>query len=489
MQRLFMSNRSNLQKDKPKPKSRWCSFSVARSWARQHQLLTGDQWRELCVQGKLPSDIPRTPEYVYKSRWKSWGDFLGTGAVASQNRKYRSFEDARKWAHTKRLKTYKEWETLGKEERLPKDIPTNVKQVYKAKWIGVGDFLGTGTVATYNRKYRTFTAARKWARGQGLQSETQWREYCKLRGWLPVDIPASVATYYKEEWTTWGDFLGTGYVSTQKRNYRPFDQARDWACSQGLKSMTEWWNRVNEPGWRPDDIPADPRNGYKSEWTSWGDFLGTGNLAPSEYQFRDFLDAKAWAIEQKLDDVDSWKALVKSLKALKQWPADIPTNPSRLYKPEWNGWEDFLGLSRMHRRSKVEERLKHELEIYLPIELNFRSIPIAGSRALEADICAPSIRLAIEFDGNHWHKNNQAPDRKKTKALEKAGWAVVRIREHPLKALGPNDLVVPVKLSPFNLALIVLKHLSTLGHVSPEDVSRYEAGGRAVNGSVASNAI
>ena len=75
--------------------------------------------------------------------------------------------------------------------------PTNVKQVYKSEWQGVADFLGNNYVHTRNRKYRSFAMAREWVRAQDLQSETQWREYSKRPGWLPVDIPASVHNVYK----------------------------------------------------------------------------------------------------------------------------------------------------------------------------------------------------------------------------------------------------------------------------------------------------
>ena len=33
----------------------------------------------------LPSDIPKAPYIVYKEEWQGWGDFLGTGIVATQD--------------------------------------------------------------------------------------------------------------------------------------------------------------------------------------------------------------------------------------------------------------------------------------------------------------------------------------------------------------------------------------------------------------------
>jgi len=409
----------------------------------------------------------------------------------SRKKSYRSFEKARQWARAQNLTSKAEWLKLARSGGLPDDIPTNAWQIYKHQWKGVGDFLGNGYVATYKRNYRTFERARKWAHTQGLTSETQWRELTKKAGWLPSDIPVNVYNVYKPEWTSWGDFLGSGYVATHKRRYRSFAEARQWACAQDLKSYTDWKRRIREPGWLPGDIPADPRAKYGKDFTSYGDFFGTGNLAPSEYQWRPFHEAREWAHEQILDDVKAWKDLVKLYRATKQWPVDIPSNANRVYSSQWKGWEDFLGIPRMAKRSKIEERLRHELVRFLPIDLAVRRVPIPGATAKVVDMCAPSIRLIIEFDGNYWHRTKEAEarDSAKTKVLQKTGWTVVRIREHPLDLIGSKDMRVPKKRSAFQLALAVLKHLATLDYVTQEAVRQYAAGAQTVNGSKASKAI
>ena len=40
----------------------------------------------------------------------------------------------------------------------------------------MGDWLGTGTVATHLRKYRSFKEARAFVRGLGLKSQAEWRD-------------------------------------------------------------------------------------------------------------------------------------------------------------------------------------------------------------------------------------------------------------------------------------------------------------------------
>lgn len=474
-------------------KQKWRPFLDARAWAHERHLRSEKQWRELYKHGALPSDIPSGPDYVYRDQWKSWGDFLGTGHIASQNRHYRSFEAARLWAREQGIKSYTEWQRLGAEKRLPEDIPTNVKQVYKSEWKGVADFLGNDYVATYKRKYRSFALAREWAHIQGIKSETQWRIYSKKPGWRPRDIPHAVDKIYKsDDWISWGDFLGTGYVANQKRHYLPFPEARKWARDQRIKSLSDWNKRIKVPGWLPGDIPNDPRNHYGADFTS-GDFFGTGSIAPSKNEWRPFAEAKAWAREQLVDSSDEWRELARSLKAEKLWPKDIPTNVSLAYKNNgWQGWEDFLGVQRMAKRSKVEERLRHELAKLLPaIDLKVRSIPITGARVQVVDICVPTLQLVIEFDGNYWHGTNDSEkrDKAKTQMLQNAGWTVVRIRECPLGPISSMDLQIPKKQSTFKLTVAVIKHLSSLGHVSRDTVEQYEAEGRIINASDASSAI
>ncbi len=102
------------------------------------------------VQQKGQVNIPAYPERTYQ-RMKSWtnrGDFLGTGVIAPQLRKYRNFNQARAFARKLKLKSGKEWfdYTKGqnkKKPKLPDDIPASLDRVYKGKgWKNWPDWLG-----------------------------------------------------------------------------------------------------------------------------------------------------------------------------------------------------------------------------------------------------------------------------------------------------------------------------------------------------------
>ena len=134
--------------------------------------------------------------------------------------KYRSFREARKFARKLGLRKYKEWQAFcaGKmhdKGKLPDDIPKTPWMIYKNKgWVSIGDWLGTDNVATFLRKYRPFTQARKFARKLGLRKHKEWQAFCagKLpdKGKLPDDIPKNPRLVYKNKgWVNYYDWLGT----------------------------------------------------------------------------------------------------------------------------------------------------------------------------------------------------------------------------------------------------------------------------------------
>jgi len=126
-------------------------------------------------------------------------------------------------------------------------------------------------------KFRPFAEAKDYVHSLGLQSEKEWRKYCKS-GQKPADIPYKPSRTYKKEWKGMGDWLGTGYIAAGLRKFRTFEEAREFVHSLGLQSEKEW-RKYKKSGKKPQDIPQKPYRTYKREWISWGDWLGTGRIA------------------------------------------------------------------------------------------------------------------------------------------------------------------------------------------------------------------
>lgn len=94
-----------------------------------------------------PSTIPKNPQRSYgnSGEWKGWGDFLGTyNPFPCYRRKFRSYKDARAWAHTLGLKTKAQWIAFTKSEGFPTDVPHRPDLYWQEskEWLTWKSFLG-----------------------------------------------------------------------------------------------------------------------------------------------------------------------------------------------------------------------------------------------------------------------------------------------------------------------------------------------------------
>ena len=304
-------------------------FEEAREFVRNLGLKGESEYREWSRSEKRPSDIPSAPWRTYEEEWVDWGDWLGTGNTSNYN--WLPFEEAREKAIELGLKSVTEWKELSKDKKRPSRIPANPNQVYKDKWQGWGDFLGTGN--TVNNDWLPFEEAREKARELGLKSFTEWKELSKA-GKRPKKIPGKPDQVYKDKWQGWGDFLGTG--NTTEFDWWPFDKSRRFARKLGLKNSKEWteWAKTDK---KPKKLPATPHAIYKDEWQGMGDFLGTGNKR--NHSWLSFKEAKKYIVSIKLKSAKEFRKWAKSNKRSR----DIPSNPHLVYKNQWISWKDFLG--------------------------------------------------------------------------------------------------------------------------------------------------
>ena len=131
-------------------------FKEARAFVRSLKLKNQGEWRSFCKgqlpeKGMRPDDIPTNPNKNYaKSGWKNYGDWLGTGTIASREIVFRPFKEARAFVRSLKLKNRGEWRSfckgqLSEKGMRPSDIPVSPDQTYAAEeWKGFGDWLGNG---------------------------------------------------------------------------------------------------------------------------------------------------------------------------------------------------------------------------------------------------------------------------------------------------------------------------------------------------------
>ena len=345
-------------------RANWRSFDAARAFAHNQHLKSVPEWREFCQAGEKPVDIPASPPDVYAGTgWSNWGDWLGSGVVATNVRPFRSFKKARTFARSLGLKKKDEWADYCASRKKPKDVPSNPDHQYaEAGWSNWADWLGAGRHR--GNGWRSFTKARSFVRRLRLRSSDEWRAYLNSKK-KPHDVPAHPNSVYgKAGWAGWSNWLGTR-PRRPRGGWRSFAKARAFVHRLGLKSHTEWREYLKSDR-KPDDIPAQPVDVYaKSGWAGWGDWLGTGRRRPCE-GWRSFAKARAFVHRLRLKSSAEWTAYSKSGKR----PEDIPYAPPRTYAKEgWSNWGDWLGTgnianSRRKFRSFINARaFVHRLEL------------------------------------------------------------------------------------------------------------------------------
>ena len=141
---------------------------------------------------------------------------------------------------------------------------------------------------------------------------------------------------------------GTGSASVGSkagvwsRRKSPCGGPRAGEIGGGVWNRQAEWRDYCTSGARPEEIPSNPNLEYSaSGWSGYGDWLGSGRVHSKS--FRTFRDARRFASSLGLEGLKDWHAYSKSGAR----PADIPSNPNRTYKGQgWDGWPDWLGVSR-----------------------------------------------------------------------------------------------------------------------------------------------
>ena len=194
----FLGNDSKFRNNKNFKK-----FDDAREYVHGLQINNLKAWEKYAKSGNKPNDIPSDPRQHY-DEFVSYGDWLGSGAVANTKKVYKKFDLARKYVHKLKLKSKNEWLSFKNKKEFPKFLPKAPEQYYK-EWVSYPDWLGSGFIKYEDRKYRSFEDALKYIRSLNLKSAKDWRKIKKDQ--LPDDIPRSPEKVYPE-WISIGHWIG-----------------------------------------------------------------------------------------------------------------------------------------------------------------------------------------------------------------------------------------------------------------------------------------
>ena len=197
------------------------SFKKARKFVRELKLKNTPAWNEYRKSGNKPDNIPSTPNMVYKNDgWIDWPDWLGNGNLSNKGRIWLTFEKCQKFAQKNNITSQIEWAKFGKSGKRPSNVPSHPDREFTKQWNGWPDFLGTDRVAHRYRQFKSYKDAKAFAISLNLKTQLAWKNYwCTNK--IPKDIPVAPDITYKKQgtWNGWGDFLGTGAIANQNKEY------------------------------------------------------------------------------------------------------------------------------------------------------------------------------------------------------------------------------------------------------------------------------
>lgn len=245
---------------------------------RRFGFKSGVELRKYVQKNGLIKGIPSAPHSEYKNNgWVSMGEWLGTGTVQTQElaKQYVTYEDAEKWAQSQNIKSANSWRILSKEKKIPFNVPANPHSTYKDKgWISWGKFLGTGKIADNLKDYMSYDELEKLIQTKGFEKSEDYFMWWEKE--TPNNIPKTpdASLTYKNEWVSWGKFLGTGLTNMEKSKlWVSYVECKKYAEENEIKNQRDWFEHIENN--RPQNIPSAPQNVYENNgWINWASFLG-----------------------------------------------------------------------------------------------------------------------------------------------------------------------------------------------------------------------
>jgi hypothetical protein len=183
------------------------------------------------------------------------------------------FEEAHSFALGSGYSDRDEWGRAGRAGEFPEGIPIAPQVVYKNRgWVSWGHWLGRTKVV----KIVPYETAREYARklvAAGKVSHYDDWLYLAHSGKLAPGMPVYPdSTYRNKGWVSYPEFFG--WQDRRKKQFRPFEEARQYARSLGLGNRQDWI-MLYTAGEKPEDIPTNPNVVYPDRWKGWNDWLGT----------------------------------------------------------------------------------------------------------------------------------------------------------------------------------------------------------------------
>ena len=132
-----------------------------------------------------------------------------------EKKTYFNFKEAKKYLKKLNLKSNLEFKSLYEKNKISQKLPKTLEQKYKRdkNWKGLADFLSLDRRSGKFVNYTSFNEAKKIVFKLKLKSLNDWKNL-SIKIKRSNNLPSIPERNYKKHWKGWGDFLGTGRIST-----------------------------------------------------------------------------------------------------------------------------------------------------------------------------------------------------------------------------------------------------------------------------------
>ena len=338
----------------------WMPFEEAREYVRGLGLKSYTQWRTNSNLKERPVNIPYSPNLVYKNEgWINWGDWLGTGSVATKDIEFVSYQEAKAFARKLNLKTVQDWFEL--KSNRPNNIPSAPQKTYEnSGWKGWGDFFGIKNYRGNEIDWLPFYIAREIIRKVGLKKVNEWYEYSRSEKLDPRIPRAPEVIYRNNGWNGIGDWIGTNKIADQFKEYLSFEEARNFMKENGILSYNEW--KIFRKEKKIEKIPFKLERTYFANWQGSKHFFDT--------EIFSFDEAKRYIQKYNLKSSRDYFEFISNKNLNKK----LPGVPYRVYKDcGWENWQDFLGYEEEKRGANKRAYMDFKDLKKLILSFNFKS--------------------------------------------------------------------------------------------------------------------
>ena len=258
-----------------------------------------------------------------------------------------SYKECQKWALDLQISGEAHWRSM--KHLMEKDhIPYHPERTYKNRgWTNWPDFLKNGQ-RSKKQIWATYEEASAWAQKNQVKTAKDWYF---LKDKRPHNMPTAPDVIYKNKWENWPIFLGNG--KTAQKSFSSYEQASQWAKENGIQTGKQW--RLHQS--KPRSLPKDPEKSYSDQWRGWSEFLGVENNWSKRKSMFSYHEASLWAKKQNIKSSTQWRCM--------DLPPGLPRFPNAVYKKQWLGWKEFLGVvsSCNPKKQKVSHRAPPKLNI------------------------------------------------------------------------------------------------------------------------------